>query len=418
MLQTSNSKQFVTNTALVSLVQWTIQLLPFATLPILIKNLGMGGYGELCICLAFSAYVSLLVDFGFGWSATKQLASSTSSEDKTVIFWDVLYAKIALIPLSLAVPVCAYIFISSKNLGELVIFSCVLSTIGSVINTGWYLTATGRALSLSISTLTWRLLQLIFTVAFIKSEKDVWIAVALELFTNIFVVAYNYKIFREMVVPIKPSVVRVKKRINKSIAFFLSNAAYSFYSTINPIILAGFCNAESVGAYSIAEKLINAIKRSTHPIFQATYPRWIQLNKNHREQLHKETIVFLTGLLFWGASVWVGLLLFGNKILALITLTQIPESSNILSILSITPLLAVISHFAGYQILAPNNKEHMQTIIIALCGSVGLISSIILTSLFSTAGLAWSIVVIEVFIMFFMCRYAFTTYRHNNFKKG
>jgi O-antigen/teichoic acid export membrane protein len=172
-----------------------------------------------------------------------------------------------------------------------------------------------------------------------------------------------------------------------------------------------------VGAYSIAEKLINAIKRSTHPIFQAAYPRWIQLHKNDRDQLHKETVFFLTGLLCWGGGIWIGLFLFGKEILTLITSVQTPEGSKILSILSITPLLGVISHFAGYQILAPNDKEHIQTIIIASCGSIGLMSSIILTSFFSTTGLAWSIVIIEIFIMIFMCKYASATYKQNNFRK-
>ena len=71
--------------------------LPIAVVPFLARVLGANGWGLYALGTALAVYVSLLVEFGFGLSATREISRSRCGRKaRSRTFTDVVFAQLAL----------------------------------------------------------------------------------------------------------------------------------------------------------------------------------------------------------------------------------------------------------------------------------------------------------------------------------
>lgn len=95
-------KVIIRNALALTLVQGANFLLPLLTLPYLSRVLGPSHFGAMSLALAVMSYFTLLTDYGFNWSATKQIAENRHDPQAVRrIFWEVMSAKALLACMSL-----------------------------------------------------------------------------------------------------------------------------------------------------------------------------------------------------------------------------------------------------------------------------------------------------------------------------
>ncbi|MBN1086315.1 oligosaccharide flippase family protein [Erwinia aphidicola] len=68
------------NIAYLALVQVSNFVFPVITLPYLVRTLGVSDYGSIMLSLAIVQYFSLVVDYGFNYSATREIAIAKSKK--------------------------------------------------------------------------------------------------------------------------------------------------------------------------------------------------------------------------------------------------------------------------------------------------------------------------------------------------
>lgn len=102
--KTMRNKLLISNVLSLMLVQGINYLVPILTLPLLVKSLGVVGYGKLAFYLAFINYFILLTDFGFNLSASREISLLRDCKEKvSEVFFNVFYAKVMLCSISLFV---------------------------------------------------------------------------------------------------------------------------------------------------------------------------------------------------------------------------------------------------------------------------------------------------------------------------
>jgi PST family polysaccharide transporter len=73
-------------------------IVPLLTLPLLTRRLGIDIFGQFSFITAFVAYFVLLVDWGFSFSATKQIAINHQNKlARSKIFWETFFARMFLV---------------------------------------------------------------------------------------------------------------------------------------------------------------------------------------------------------------------------------------------------------------------------------------------------------------------------------
>ena len=98
------NKKLIKNTSMLYILTFSNYFFGLVTVPYLTRVLGPETYGRVGVGQAFSAYVQLVLDFGFILSATAEIAENKEDRDKVSrVFYSVLFCKIILIAISLII---------------------------------------------------------------------------------------------------------------------------------------------------------------------------------------------------------------------------------------------------------------------------------------------------------------------------
>ena len=79
ILQSEDIRRLLKNFFSLSVLKLINAILPFVTLPYLIKVLGFQQYGAIVLALSLIAYFQSITDYGFNLSATREIAKHRTS---------------------------------------------------------------------------------------------------------------------------------------------------------------------------------------------------------------------------------------------------------------------------------------------------------------------------------------------------
>ena len=260
-----------------TLLQGLNQLLPLIVMPYLFATLGAGGYGHVGFSLTVIQYLVLVVDFGFNYSATKDIAQAGDDKAKrTRIFWSVVKAKALLMIVAAVVLLALVAFVPTFQKYSLALYCTLPMLVGNTFTFLWLYQGIGRIKLLTIMNAICKLCILPFIFVCVKQPADFALAALLQ--SSVYVVAAvvsGIVLYRLHVVG-SPSgnMSDVRQALKRSLPLFVSTAASSVYTQLFVVVLAFFCTEEVIGQYSAAERLMRALCFGIFgPLNQAYFPR-------------------------------------------------------------------------------------------------------------------------------------------------
>jgi PST family polysaccharide transporter len=254
------------------LIRGSNYILPLITFPYLVKVLGISGFGLLSFILAVIFYFSVIIDYGFNLSITRDISKNVDNQIKiNRIFTSVYIIKLFLFIVGLVL-LSVFLYLID-NINTHLYLLAYLSLIGNVLFPTWFFQGIEKMKFITYIYIFTKLLYVVGVFVFINSSNDMKYVIMILSATSIlsgllglFFAKYNHNInfdFKDL---------ELLKYIKEGFHIFISSISGNLYGQGTIVILGLTTNPEVVGMYSIAEKLMKAISGIFIPFSQAIFP--------------------------------------------------------------------------------------------------------------------------------------------------
>jgi PST family polysaccharide transporter len=397
----SNYKQLVSNFISLSTVQIAEYILPLITVPYLVRVLGPEKFGLIAFSQAFIQYFVLVTDYGFNYSATREI--SIHREDRkrmSEIFCTVMAIKTAFM-ISSFIILCILILTISKFSSESVIYLFTFGTaIGNVVFPIWLFQGIERMKTIAIASIVSKFFFTVSVFIFIRAQADyVYVPLLNSLGIILSGIISLWVVVAKLRLSITfPSVTMIKHELKEGWNVFLSTVAINLYTTSNTVILGLFSNNTIVGYYSAGDRLVKASLGLLIPLSQTIYPYVSKLASESKEIALSfiKNIIKLTGLvtLFISAVLFLAAPQISNVVLGI----QFKESIPVIRIFALLPFLVSMSNIFGIQVMLNFGLKKAFTKILVFSGVVNILMSLILVRSYLHIGIAISVLLTEAIV--------------------
>ncbi|KNY29648.1 flippase [Pseudobacteroides cellulosolvens] len=395
-----SGKRLISNFFSLAVLQILNYLFPIITMPYLLRVIGAEKFGIIAIQTATFSYFQLLVDYGFNLSATKNISVNRDDKNKvSEIFSSVMTIKCGLLAVSLIIMVILINVITAFRDYQTIYYIAFIGLIGNAFFPVWFFQGIERMKYITYFNFFSRLAFTVLIFIVIKVENDYFKVVLLNSIASIiigivsvWIVVVNFRV-KYMI----PRFSVLKGYFLEGWYIFISTFSVNMYINSNTLILRAFTNDTVVGYYSMAEKIITAVRSLASVIFQAIYPYVCSKALESKEKLKDfyrkvfipAVIVFLSGCLI--------LLVFSGLIIRLMAGEQVIESEVILKILSFVPFI-VVSNIPAYQTMLAYDFKKSYTSVLFTGSVLNIILNLVLVNMFSSYGTAVSVLITELYI--------------------
>jgi PST family polysaccharide transporter len=263
----------VTNGVWLYALQFFNLIVPLITLPYITRILGTSKYGTFSIAFNIVTYLQVVVEYGFGMSATRKVAINEQKNlDK--LFTSVLFGRILLLLLSGVISLI-YILLNRNNtelcISFIILLICLL---GYCVQMNWIFQGMQEMKYISIVNVIGRIISTVLIFILVKSSNELFlycllysISPLLSGFIGLFIAKRKY-----MLHLIRISFVDVIKEIRDGFYVFTTNISSKIFGSIGITFLGIFESAEIVGIFSAIQKITNIMLLLWLPISQVIYP--------------------------------------------------------------------------------------------------------------------------------------------------
>lgn len=291
------------NSIYLALIKGATYLVPLIIIPYLLKVVGVENYGRYVLAYSVIMYLMIIVDYGFQFTGTRNVAITKNINDLSKLFSSIFYARLLLAFFSSFILIIIGLIIKVDL--SLYIYGCGV-LIGKALLPVWLFQGKEKMQYITIVAIIPKIVTVILVLIFVKSKSDY---VYLTLFDSIGflisgVVGFMFAFLLFKVKLGKINLNDIKYQLKDGWQVFLSTVMISFYRQANVIILSIVGNYTVVGYYSVAEKIIKAIQTISTPVTQAIFP-YFSRKFNSNEEKQK----FVTQFLNWGRYFAIGFVL-------------------------------------------------------------------------------------------------------------
>ena len=249
--------------------------MPLITLPYLARVLGPEYYGLVMMAQATMIYFTILTDYGFNLSATKDIAAHQSDTKKVSdIFSAVIGTKCVLLLIGMGILTILVQTIPVFNAHAILFYASFLIVIGNTFLPSFLFQGLEKMSFIATFNLIAKcsFTALIFIV--ITSTSDYQWVHALWGISYIIVDIAAFIFIRTKcnVRLTLPSINQIKALFGISFEYFLSRVAIAIYLSTNVIIIGILLSPSAAGIYGGAEKLLLAITTFYAPLIETIYP--------------------------------------------------------------------------------------------------------------------------------------------------
>lgn len=319
-------REFAGNNLVLILQYAASSLVPLVLVPHIVGQLGLASYGALAIALALASYGALVVQYGFNLSGPYQLAGGTYGRTELEIVREVTCAKVVLLgAVVVTITLGSTVSVAlGHSLSEVQVWLLISVPIAAALNTGWHLQAVGRFAMVGAIAVGGALLATGIGLAGIRPSASDPVAIAAialiagPLWTGIGTATASIRRLSRFPAarPIAAARCAYWTQLRDGLPLFASQFVAALYTASGPILIGLLIGAEQAGAYSVIERISNAVAGGFLLSHTAAYPKLSQLYANDRKS-YFQLMKFVIGiyLVLSGATVLLAALSW-NHLLA------------------------------------------------------------------------------------------------------
>ena len=372
-------------------------LAPLLTVPYLARVLGPVQWGALAFAEAYAGLASLVVEYGFGLSATREISQTRSDPmARSRLLAGVLGAQGLLACGTLVATFAAARLLPSLSPYRPLLPLALSLAVARAMNPIWYFQGLENLRLVALLTVAANSLAAVAVFFLVRTAADGWISLALRAIAMLIcsgialLIAYRDTPF------VYPTMAATLRALHQGRSLFLFRSAVSLYTVAN-VLLLGFLAAPAVVAwFAGAEKIARVASSAIVPASQAFYPRIIHLladdpRKAARTMLHS---VWLT--LGIGSAAGGALLVLAPWLVRILLGPGYERSVPLVRLFAVLPPLIAGSNLLGIQWMLPHRLDRQFNWIIVLAGIFNIAAALVLVPLYQQTGMAVSVVLAEI----------------------
>lgn len=331
-----------------SLLQGANYLLPLITVPYLVRVLGIEKFGLIMFAQAFITYITIITDYGFNLSATRQIAIYREEKKKLSEIFSAVFSIKLLLLLACSIILIVLVFSFDKFYDNFKVYFFYFGiVIGNVLFPVWIFQGLENMRYITLLNLLSKVVFTLLIFVYIKSPDDFLLA---PIFQSLgYIIAGSISLFiiiKKFEIQLRvPQISLIKYYFADSTPYFISRVSASLYTNTNTFIIGLVLGNSFVGIYTSAEKIFNAITSMYTPLNDALYP---YMSKNKNIALFKK--------IFWAAIVLntiicLGIGLGSDFIIQLIYGSGFNITADLLKIFALVCFFMVPAILLGYPLL-------------------------------------------------------------------
>ncbi len=384
------------------IVQVANLVLPLISIPIISRIIGPDKFGVVNYAATFIGYFTLLIDYGFNFTATRKVSKDPDNRElRNIVFSEVLLAKTFLFFCSIILFIISLYTIEPLTLEKKVAVFTFLTCIASVLTQNWFFQAVQDLSKVAMFNLLSKLLFTILVLVIVHQKSDyIW----MPLITSgvailVALISYYWGINKYKLKLIFIPFNRIFKVLNEEKIIFLSTVVISLYTTTNIVILGLLQTNEQVGYYTAAQKLmLIATGVINMPLAQAFYPYIGKSFGENRDQGIKAVHKMLPLVVFFTGLAGIGMFIFAPLAIRILYGEAFLSSIPIFRILSFIPLIVGLSNIFGIQIMLNLKMDRIFFAITAGGAVLGIVLNILMIKWLGYIGTAWNWILVECYI--------------------
>jgi PST family polysaccharide transporter len=379
-------------------IQGTNFILPLIIFPYLVRTLGSEKYGLVMVAQSVALFLTIIVDFGFNISATREVANLKNDKEKlSQFYWNVFSIKLVLIIITFLLLLGLIICVDKFSVDPLIYLFSFGLVLGQAIFPTWFFQGIEKMQVITIVNVAAKLFFTISLFFVVLSPSDYQYV---PIFNGLgFVISglFGFVFSLQYVKFIFPKLSQVKEIIENSSSLFFSNFAVSLYTSSNTLILGFFAGDSMAGVYASMEKLILAIKSLYSPFYQAIFPN---LSTKPYDEIRSYIDKMRIPIGFLGLIISI-IIFFGAKQILMLAF----DDALIVGYSAVFQILGLISMLSSLNMLYvtlyyPSIKKYKIRMKILISGGfLNLIIALSLVKFYTIYGVAISAVTTELFIL-------------------
>jgi len=384
-----------------SFLQGANYILSLVTLLYLVRILGPSKYGLIAFAQAFIGYFSMLTNYGFNLSATREISINRENKQKVLeIFSSVITIQVIFTVLSFMI-MLIIIFSFNKFIKDWELYLFTFGTvIGGALFPRWFFLGMEKMRYITFLYILSRVIFAIAIFVFIRNKSDYLyvplisasgLIIAGIISLRVITVDFGVKF-------VLPGLEELKYHLKEGWHIFISTAAISLYTTSNVFILGFFANDTIVGYYSAAEKIIRAVQVLMGPVSQSIYPYISKLANESKDKAlgFIRKITFLIG----GTNFLISSLIFifAPLIVNILFGAQYAQSVIVLRIIAFLPFIIALSDVFGIQTMLTFGFKKAFSNLLIIASFINIILSFILVPRYYYIGTSIVVLISEIFI--------------------
>lgn len=302
-LKSKDVRRLIENFFSLSILKLFNIILPFVTLPYLIKVLGFQKYGAIVLALSLIAYFQAITDYGFNLSATREISKHRhSNKQLSYIYSKTMLSKIVLLFFSLTIYFNIIFFIPLFRSDFLVYLLMCLPFIGQTFFPEWFFRGIEKMRYITIMDLMVKLTFTFGVFFLIKTSNDYWI------YPLIFGICYilssvfsNFFLYKKLNI----NLIRInfsKLILNLKLGFplFLNQFVPNLFNNTTNFIVGIILGKSAAGIFGVTRQVVQ-ILTVFNSVVSTTFFPYLVKNKD-KFNIYKNIYLFI--YLIFCSIIW------------------------------------------------------------------------------------------------------------------
>lgn len=391
-------KRVLSNSAWLTAAHMSGFVIPLLELPILTRALGPEVYGGVLFALSLALAFSLVVEYGFNLSASREVAVSVGHPRRLAqIVGGVFFAKLIISLVVSSVLLLLMVTLGTPEVlsADLLLPAC-LFFLAFGFSPFWYFQGTERMIGPVLLNLALRVFALFGLWLFIREPSDAALALYILAGAGFLNTGLTSAwVFREVGRP-EFSLSGALGQIRNGWHTFMYRSANDVLMSASPAVLGLASSKYQTGIFVPAEKLVKAAAGMALPVLTAFFPYFAKRHADGEPPKGWLLVVIMTLVAAAGAAL---LVLLAPWLIVVLAGDDFTESAHLITWFATMIPLRVFNQSLGLSVLIPQGRDRSAGYSLMFSALVAMCVGYYFATAFGAIGMVWGLLCGEALLL-------------------